>query len=445
VASVRHGGLGGESDDLVRHKEGNRMLAKLIPGLAATAGLTVAAVVLVGSPASAGPTTPYLFVGYAGGSMVRVNGNTVTSDLTAASNVNNSGLVKDTNSAVSTSVSSLLVSGAVQTSSESKAITGGYEIVSESKTADVSLLGGAIKATAIDTVSTSKVVHGVVSGSTNTKFVGLQIAGTRLPLNIPPNYSITLNGLASVIVNYQAEQHDADHVVTYGIGLYVGLLKPQGANPVGAAALVTPAYSAIGPLEVPDTGHFTLGKAYGTKVSVDVGTLVNVRSDPTAPISLAPAGTGGVTRTSSIASVNLTSLARVGAVTDSVNGTNTNSLWDAQVSSRVAGINLFSGAITASAVTAVAHARGTPSSNGTVLIGTSQLANLKIGGTPITLNTAPNTVLNLAIGKVTINQQIKSAGHTITVRALDIVLGKAGYGLPAGAEVQVAVATATAF
>ena len=66
-----------------------------------------------------------------------------------------------------------------------------------------------------------------------------------------------------------------------------------------------------------------------------------------------------------------------------------------------------------------------------------------IGGKAITLNTAPNTVLNLGIGKITINQQIRK-GNRITVRALDIVLGKAGYGFPAGAEVQVAVATVAA-
>jgi len=68
---------------------------------------------------------------------------------------------------------------------------------------------------------------------------------------------------------------------------------------------------------------------------------------------------------------------------------------------------------------------------------------LVIGGKAITVNASPNTVLNLGIGKITINQQIKQ-GKRITVRALDIVLGKAGYGFPAGAEVQVAVATAAA-
>jgi hypothetical protein len=45
--------------------------------------------------------------------------------------------------------------------------------------------------------------------------------------------------------------------------------------------------------------------------------------------------------------------------------------------------------------------------------------------------------------KVTINQQLKS-NKGITVRGLDIKLSTAAYGLPAGAEVQIAVATASA-
>ncbi len=417
------------------------MRAKIIPGVA-VAGAAIAAVVAASSPAGAGASTPYLFVGYAGGSLVRAANNTITSDLTAASNLNNSGLVSDSNSAASVVASTLLTTGGVNTSTVSRAISGGYEVVSESKTAGVSLLNGAITATAIDTVSTSRVVNGTVSGSTNTKFVGLKIAGTKIPVNIPANWAVGIPGLATIIVNYQAEQHDATHVVTYGIGLYVGLLKAQGKNAIGASVLAAPAYSALGPLEVPESGHVTLGKAYGTAVQANVGSLVNVASDPTAPIGLAAGGTKGVTQTSSVAGVNLTSLARVGAVTDSVNGTNTTSQWDAQTSSRVAAINLFNGAIKADAITAYAHAHGAPSS-ATTLAGASRLVNLVIGGKPINLNVAPNTVINLGLGKITINQQIKTGNNKITVRALDIVLGKAGYGLPAGAEVQVAVAIAS--
>jgi hypothetical protein len=414
------------------------MRATIIFG-AVAAGATVAALAAGSSPAS-GSTTPYLFAGYAGGSLVRAANNTVTSDLTAASNLNNSGLVSDSNSAVSTSVANLLSTGGVNTSTVSRAITGGYEIVSESKTAGVSLLNGAVTATAIDTVSKAQVVNGKVSGSTNTSFVGLKIAGTKIPVNIPPNWAVGVPGIATIIVNYQATQTDATHAMTYGIGLYIGLLKSQGKNAIGASVLAAPAYAALGPLEIPDSGHVTLGRAYGTAVSADVGSLVNVRSDPTAPIALAAGGTDGKTQTTSIAGVNLTSLAKVGAVTDAVNGTNTNALWDAQTGSRVAAINLFNGLITADAITASAHVHGTP--GGVTVSGSSNLVNLSIGGKPIAVNTSPNTVLNLGIGKVTINQQITS-GKKITVRALDIVLGKAGFGLPAGAEVQVAVAIAS--
>jgi hypothetical protein len=84
--------------------------------------------------------------------------------------------------------------------------------------------------------------------------------------------------------------------------------------------------------------------------------------------------------------------------------------------------------------------RGTAS--GTAVSGSSRLANLVIAGKAIPLNARPNTVLKLGIGRVTINQQLKSA-KSVTVRALDIVLGRAAYGLPAGAEVQIAVANAS--
>jgi hypothetical protein len=71
------------------------------------------------------------------------------------------------------------------------------------------------------------------------------------------------------------------------------------------------------------------------------------------------------------------------------------------------------------------------------------LAGLKIGTTRIPVGVRPNTVINLGIGKVTVNQQIRS-GSYIVVRGVDIVLGKATNGLPAGAEIELAVSYARA-
>jgi hypothetical protein len=53
----------------------------------------------------------------------------------------------------------------------------------------------------------------------------------------------------------------------------------------------------------------------------------------------------------------------------------------------------------------------------------------------------PNTVIDLGVGKVTLCQQGVS-GNAAGVRGLYVVLGQAGYGLPAGAQIEVAVASA---
>jgi hypothetical protein len=412
------------------------MRAKIVSAVVAT-GAVLAVTWAGSSPAGA---TDQLFVGYAGASLVRALDSTVTSDLTAASEINNTGLVSDSNTTGHVAVTSLLSTDAVTTSTQSRTISGGYEVVSHSKTAGANLLNGAITVAAIDTTTTSRIVNGKTSSDSTTQLVGLKIPGVRLPVNIPPNYKVSIPGIATVILNYKLTTADGPNIMTIGMGLYVGLLKPFGKNAVGAAVSVNLTYAALGPAQIPDSGHVTLGKAYGTQVTANVGSLANVRSDPSAPISLAAGGTDGKTQTRAVAGVKLTPLATVGGVTNAVNGTNTNAVWDAQTGSRVAAVNLFNGLIKADAITASAHVRGTPS--GVRVSGSSQLVNLVIGGKPIALNTAPNSVIDLGVAKVTINQQIKSA-KKITVRALDIVLGKAGYGLPAGAEVQVAVAIAS--
>jgi hypothetical protein len=85
--------------------------------------------------------------------------------------------------------------------------------------------------------------------------------------------------------------------------------------------------------------------------------------------------------------------------------------------------------------------RGTPA--GYTVTGGSGLLNVVIGGSPINLDAAPNTVINLlGLGTVTINKQVRTA-RGISVIAIDIVVGKAQSGLPVGAEVQLAVSTAS--
>lgn len=410
---------------------------------ASVAAATVAAVVIGGGAAGAA-TTQYEFVGYAGGSLVRALNNTITSDLTAASSINALFPTRMTNTAAGLSVEQLLTTDGVSTSTTAQQVAGGYTVVSEAKTANVNALNGLITATAIDSVSTATLVNGAVKTSVTTQLVGLKIAGKSLPVNVPNNYHITIPNIATVYVNYAVRAQAAPKAMALGMGLYVDLLRPAGTAKAGAVVAINPTYAAIGPFVPPDTGHYVIGNAYGTQVVAKVGSLANVQSDPTAPVNLDPAGSNGTPVTSSIAGVNLTPLARVGAVTNSVDGTNTNALYESESTSRIAAINLFNGLITADAITADAHVRGAPGTT-TSVTGSSNLVNLKINGKPITLNTKPNTTINLlGLGTITINQQLATVNR-ITVRALDIKLSVARYGFPAGAEVQVATASAGAW
>jgi hypothetical protein len=415
----------------------------ILPGIAVVAATTAAIAFGGGGVGAATADTGYEFVGWAGGSLVRAVDNTVTSDLTAASSINNEGLVADTNSAATVFVKDLLNAGVVKTSAASTAVDGGYQVRSEAETTHISALGGLITADAIDTVSVARVVNGVASTSVHTNLVNLKVAGTKIPLNVAPNTIIRIPNVATVALNYQLAFTKDNSAYTIGIGAYVSLLKARGQNAVGAELAISPTTSQLGPVSVPPSGHFLYAKAYGTKVTAHVGTLVGIRSDETAPITMAAAGTGGTPQTSAIAGVHLDPAASVGAITDSVNGTNTSTAYDGQAGSRIGAVNLLNGLIKADVVGSFARVRGLAATNLPIVTGGSTLVNLTIGGKPIPINTSPNTRINLLnIAIVTINQQIRPNNRAIIVRALDIKLTTAAYGFPAGAEIQVATTLA---
>jgi hypothetical protein len=411
---------------------------KLKKTFGVTAAAVTAAVVVGGTAASAGTATPYLFVGWAGGSIVRALDNTVTSDLTAASSINNQGLVSDTNDAANIHIDSLLDAGVVHTSAASSAIPGGYQVRSEAETTNINAFGGLVTADAIDTVTIARVVNGVASTDVHTTFVNLTVGSTHVPVNVAPNTIIRIPNVITVGLNWQAAAAHNDSAFTMAMGAYVSLLKPFGSNAVGASVSISPATSQLGPVVIPPSGHFLQAKAYGTKVTAQVGSLAGIRSDPTAPIAMPAAGTNGDVKVSNIAGVNLNPLASVGAVRDTVYGTNTVDGYDAKATSDIAKVNLLDGFIKADAVGSFARVHGT--ANGTpVVTGGSTLVTLVINGNPITLDASPNTVINIPnVLKVTLNQQVRTA-NSILVRALDIQLLAAKSGFPAGAEIEVAV------
>ena len=417
-------------------------LRSALGGVSAAVVAVTAALVGGGGAGAAPASTGFEFVGWAGGSLVRAANNIITSDLTAASSINNEGLVSDTNDLAHVAVKDLLNTGEVATSARSSAIEGGYQVKSEARTAGISALGGLITADAIDTTSIARVVDGVASTSVSTTFVNLKVGTLRVPVNVKPNTIIRIPNIATVALNYQLAFTDqADSAYTIGIGAYVSLLKPRGSNAIGAELAISPTTSQLGPVVVPPSGHFLYAKAFGTQVTAKVGTLVGIQSDETAPITMAAAGTeNGEVDTSSTAAVNLNPLAHVGAIVDSVQGTNTADAYDGRAASRIGAINLLNGFIRADAVNSFARVHGPADAIIPSVTGGSTLLNLFINGKPITLSGKPNTVINiLGVAKITINQQIRPTNRSLIVRALDIQLLNAKAGFPAGAEIQVAV------
>jgi hypothetical protein len=407
-----------------------------------TAGAIVAATLVGGS--AVGATRAYGFAGYAGGSMVQALNSTVTSALTASSTIGGTNPNNlSTNKAAGIAVSGLLTAGAVSTSSLSKPISGGYEVQSKVEIADASVLGGLITAKAITTTTTSTLLGTKGASNTSTTFVGLKIVGVTLPVTIPKNFSVSLPGVATVSLNVSLAGAQDSVAVGIGAAFGVTLLQPRAGNGVGASVILSPTYAAIATADVPDTGHSASGLAYGTQVTASAGKLVSVQSDPTAPSTVPFSGTGGKVVTASIAAINIAAALRIGAVTTTATGTNDTSAGDAATSAKVGSVNLFNGLIKAGAIQSTAHVR-TPTNAASVITGSSTLASLVIAGKAVPLNAKPNTTINvLNLGTVTINQQVKTS-TSITVRALDIKLSTAAYGLPAGAEVQVAVASAQA-
>jgi hypothetical protein len=274
---------------------------------------------------------------------------------------------------------------------------------------------------------------------TNT-FVNLKVGNIKVPVNVAPNTIIRIANVATVALNYQLSFAKDNSSYNIGIGAYISLLKPRGNNAIGAELSLSPTYAALGPVVTPPSGHFLYAKAYGTKVSVAVGSLAGIQSDETAPITMAAAGTNGQVETAAIAGVHLDPLASVGAVTDSIQGTNTSSLFDGAAGSRIGAVNLFNGAITADVIGSAARVTGSAPGFAPTVTGASTIVNLVIGGHVIPINTAPNTTINLLnIAIVTINQQIHPTTRSLIVRALDIKLTTAAYGFPAGAEIEIAV------
>ena len=119
-----------------------------------------------------------------------------------------------------------------------------------------------------------------------------------------------------------------------------------------------------------------------------------------------------------------------------------------QNTSTVSGLNLLNGLITATSIKVAANVAATAAAI-TANTDTSVFTNLRIAGNPISATVAANTQIPLpGLGKVTLKKVQRGGDFSglgrITVQMLTVDISQAnGFGLPVGAQIVVASATAT--
>jgi hypothetical protein len=416
------------------------LVRRLISALSATALVAVAGVASV-APAGADSPQKYVYAGSSGGTQITALGTTISSGLTAASNLSDSVVPNQTSTEVaSVSVAGLVDVGAVTSGQQAVASGDGVKIISGVKIAGINLLNGLIKADAIESTSFASANSAGVDGGTSTTFLRLTIGGKAYPLNIPANTKISIPGLVDIVINETDVFKSAPGktVRTLGTALHLTLLKAQGGAPAGAEIKLNPTQALVVPTgdQVPNPiGGF----AYGAFAGIGVGTQIKVLVQPTGMVMLPSTGTDNQPYNNTIAAVNVPQIAQVGAISTTVNGKTIAGYQDVSTGADLANINLLGGLITADAINVSTHVRKTAGDNEATA--TMNFVHLKIAGQSIPIDVKPNTqIYILGVGQVYINQQLTQPGYSVIV-GLRITLSTAEFGLPAGADIQVGVAS----
>ena len=389
----------------------------------------------------------YNYGGSAGGTQITAVGTTISSSATAQSTLFGFYPGQSTNKVASVQAGALASVGAVNTDVTATSQGNGYQLVSHARTADVSLLGGAIQVQAVDTTSTASAddAH-AATGETRTQLLGLTISGKTYPVDVAPNTGVNIPGVASVTINAQNTVVSGKTVITRGAGLIVTLLAPRGGAAPGAVIMLNPTFSVIQPAHPDNPNAPSLGgTAYTAWVQAHATTQVKGETGRLAQVFQPAAGTSGQTLNNHVAATNVPTVLNVGVMDSYVTGVTTEAYAKSETLTRTARLSLFGGLIQSGAIGSTSKVEMV---NGQYTeTGSFQFLNLKIAGQAIPVDVGPNTSIHVAnLGTVTINEQksvaIDGFLHGYQVIGLHITLDTARAGLPVGAEVQVATSQA---
>lgn len=432
------------------------MHSRLRPLAAATAVALTTISVQGFAPASAA-TESMAYATFAGGTKISAVGTTISSDLTAESAIKGKAPDEASNKVASVRVGSALSPlvrvGAIATDATAVASGVGFKTTAHAHTANVSLLNGAIKISAIETTSTAESTGTAEpTASSTTEFIGLTIGGKKYPINVPANTGVTIPGLDEVRLNATHTATEGDSVVSQGAGLYVTLLRPSNGVAAGATIVLNPTFTMITPLEDGEGGNPLGGGGLGAYAFAHVGDAIEAETGKLGGKLMPPRGTDGKTESNTTAKVNVPQLLTAKVMESTITGTSVPALSEATATSTITDLKVFpsllSSLISATAIGSTSHVRmdgGEPITEGDL-----QFINLKIAGQEIPIDVPPNTELDIAgLGKVVINEhkeiRAPGGGYVYQVIGLHITLDTARAGLPVGAEIQLATSQAIVY
>lgn len=408
--------------------------------------LLLTATAVTATAPAADATGRYNYVGWAGGSVVRAVGTTVSSDLTAQSYVAGITAPKSqSNNVASVLVEGLLRVGAVETSEKAEDFNGGIKLTSFARTANVNALNGLIRADAVTTrtVTTGTPDTGLTTNG-NTEFLNLHIAGANLPVNIPKNYKVGIPGIATVIANGVETTEKDGIVTTFGYGLKIILLDAFGPYLPKTVIILNPTFAGMAP-ETPVNQPLLFGEAFGSRVHGALTSGVQVDSGKTAAVAVNPGGTAGLTVTNSTAFANVPNVLQAGTVFSQTTSLALDDFGEINNTNEIAAVNLLNKLITADAIKTRAYCKRdnvTPSTPKGVFSSLLRLnlVNLTIAGNEIPIDVSPDTKITLGdLAEVTINKQVKT-GQLAGITGLEIKLLKPVGDTPAGALIEISQA-----
>jgi hypothetical protein len=423
--------------------------------LALGAVSVLAATIAAPLPAATAVTPNYTYFGATGGTQIEAVGTTISSSMTAMSQV--SGLLNPattSNRLLTVSALPLARAGTVETSESATQVGDGWKLTGHARTANINLLDGLIKINAVTTTTTAQYNSQGGSGSSDTEFLGLTIAGKSYPVSVNKNTRITVPGVVSIVLNYQNVNTNDQGIATQGAGAVITLLKAFRGAALDSTIILNPSYGYVSLSKNPGGAQLG-GAAYGSYIFAHVGDVsdpnaIKVESTLTAYEVMPPTGTNGAVLENHTARVSLPNVLGATAIASTAEGVSSPALNYSKLATRTANVNVFpsllGALIHADAIGSNAEVRKTDDGT-TTMTADAQFVNLRIAGQNIPVDVGPNTTIHVAnLGYVTLNEQKQIAVdgfmHGIQVMALHIVLDTARAGLPIGAEIQVGVSQA---